>query len=76
MAAYFEPFFACGCLAVSGGTYKLLLYYETNSVCALFVCVCVYVFGDIHLTLPLFELWTLPSDTRRGFLSQVGPCGS
>ena len=43
MAAYFEPFFACGCLAVSGGTYKLLLYYETNSVCALFVCVCMFL---------------------------------
>jgi hypothetical protein len=38
--------------------------------------ICVYVFGEIHLTLPLFDVWTRPGDTRGGFLSQVGPRGS
>jgi len=36
----------------------------------------VYVFGDIHLTLPLFDIWTRPSETRRGFLRHYGPHGS
>ena len=75
MAAYFEPFFPCCCLAESGGIYKLLLYYERNLVWEV-LNLCVYVFGDIHLTLPLFDIWTRPSETRRGFLRHYGPHGS
>ena len=36
----------------------------------------VYVFGDIHLALPLFGIWTRPSGTRSGFLRHDGPRGS
>lgn len=74
MAAYFDPFFPCCCLAESGGTYKLMLYYERNLVWESPLWVCV--FGDIHLTLPLFDIWTRLSGTRRGFLRHDGARGS
>ena len=76
MAAYFDPFFPCCCLAESGGTYKLLLYYERRNLVWEVLYLHVYVFGDIHLALPLFGIWTHPSGTRRGFLRHDGPRGS
>ena len=71
MAACLEPFFTCYCLAVIGGTYKLILYYETNLVRdVLYLCMFLVKFTSPYLCL---TFGPAPVTPEGAFLAKLDP---